>query len=108
MMPMAYPVHGMGHRQYGGGQLPPVKVSPRNLGKEKQHARVESLRNLELHRLQLARTEDSLQKHESDLLEILKYDDDDYIDVVTSAICKARQDVLCDFLPLIAFCMCQS
>jgi len=90
--------------------LPPMRVSPRDLGKEKpnSHQRVQSLKDIELHRLSLQRVEDSRQKHESELLEILKYDDDAYMDTVTNAICNARPDVLCHFLPLIAFVLCQS
>ena len=91
--------------------LPPMMVSPRNLGQlgtKQTHQRFQSLKNLEIHRLSLQRTEESRQKHESKLLEILKFDGDEYVDTVTDAICNARVDVLCHFLPLIAFVLCQS
>ena len=49
--------------------------------------------------------EQSIQKHESALLEILKCTNRDS---VISAIRYARCDVLCYFLPLIAFTLCNS
>eukprot|EP01084_Bolivina_argentea_P093228 167702_1 len=56
-------------------------------------------------RLRLEKYEESIQKHESILLEILKYDinnNKDYNKVIDTII-NARCDVICNFLPLIIF-----